>query len=169
MLGWSQAVLYGSAFKTGYHPSVNIPRWVHVLPNLQLYPRLLTVLHTPILLLGLLTPLLLFRPSGLVSDARARAVLVSAPAFVAVTYFLYAPFPPIVDLFSLRFILPAIAALVILFSALVIHLARIIASYARLLAPLAIVPALVVAIRTGTPVCARPFSTPRPATCLMRR
>lgn len=153
ILGWSQAALYGSPFSTGYHPSLNIPRWVHVLPNLELYPRLLVVVHTPVLFLGLLAPLLLLWPAaGAVPGSRPRAVLASAPAFVAVTYLLYSPFPPIDDLFSLRFMLPGIVALFILFSGLLIQLAQAIGSRSRFLAPLAIVPALIVATHPVVPL-----------------
>lgn len=145
VLGWSQLALYGSPFTMGYHPSLNIPRWVHVQPNLELYPRLLNVIHTPIVFAGLLAPALLsWFGAGVGRGTRARAVLWSAPAFIVVTYLLYSPFPPLDDLFSLRFMLPGLVALFILFSGLTIGVARAIGSRVRFLAPLALVPALIV-------------------------
>jgi hypothetical protein len=153
VVGWSQAVLNGSPFRTGYHPWVLIPGWENVRPSLALYPRLLTVVHTPAVFLGLLAPLLLLWPAaGAAPRSRARRVLISATAFVVATYLLYAPFAPYDDLLSVRFMLPALTGLFVLLSALLVQAARAIAARARILAPLALVPAAIVATHPIAPL-----------------
>jgi hypothetical protein len=146
VLAWSQAELYGSPFRPGYVTAETYFSVANIRHNAAHYPRILIVLHTPLVLLGLAaTALLLWPRVRATLDLRAQAVVISATAFVAITYALYLPYMQFQDLLSLRFMLPAMVALFILLAGVLARLSLAVRSRSRVLAVLALVPAVIVA------------------------
>lgn len=145
LVGWSQYELYGSPFRPGYLGADDFYRLARIPANLGLHPRLMMLVHTPLIFAGLLVPAVLWLPAVRARvDARARAVALSAASLVFVNYAVYLPYLPIDGLGALRFVLPAFAPLCVLLAGLLVHLARALASMSRFLAPLALVPAIIV-------------------------
>jgi hypothetical protein len=104
-----------------------------VLPNLELYPRLIIRVFTPLILLGLLGALV------------TRSIVGwSAFAVLLLNVAIYLPYLTLDDWPFLRFLLPGLTALFILFAALVVWIGAWLASRSRWLAPLALVPLLLV-------------------------
>lgn len=130
---WSQNVLYGDPFVPGYPGWEQFFRAAHIPTNLELYPRLLAGVHTPLVLAGLVAPLL----------HRSR-IAFSALAIVAINFALYLPYLPFDDWPFLRFLLPGLAALFVLFSALVVTLVSWLGRGTRWAPLLALVPVALV-------------------------
>lgn len=111
---WSQAALYGNAFRPGYPGYDAFFSLAHVVGNLRTYPALFVSVHGWLLLAGL--------GAVAVPGARApgaRAIEVSAVALIAINGALYLPYLPYSDWPFLRFFLPATVALTVLFATLV--------------------------------------------------
>jgi hypothetical protein len=145
---WSQSVLYGHPLAAGYPGWESFYRSAHIATNLGIYPRLLMTVHTPLVLAGLLTPVLL-HGRGRGATSNQWHVAWSAVAFALLNFGLYLPYLPYDDLLYLRFMLPSLAALFVLLAAAVVLLGRALARASSWLAPLAVLPALYVA---ATPV-----------------
>lgn len=133
VVAWSQAVLYGGPFTPGYVEWDTFFRRAHVMPNLALYPRLLTDLHTPLVLVGLIAPLW----------CRSR-VTWSALAMLAGTVGIYLPYLSLDGWPFLRFLLPGLAALFVLTATVVAVAAEWLWRRARWLTPIALVPVALV-------------------------
>ncbi len=147
VVAWSQNELYGSPFRTGYLTPQTYFQVANIWLNAEFYPRLLMTVHTPLLLLAWPAAVVLWRsPANQAVDIRARAVMLSASGFIALTYLLYLPYTQYDTLFSLRFMLPAIVALFILFAGVLTRAAAAVKSRSRVLACLTLAPAVVVAV-----------------------
>lgn len=142
---WSQAALYGSAFTSGYPGQSGFFRLAHVLPNAALYPRLLAETHTLVPLAGLvLVPLVLLRPSAAPLAPTARLMTLSAAAMLLVNYAIYLAYLPFDQWPFLRFLLPGLVALFVLYGGLAAYVTDLLAMRSRWLA--AAVPVAALAI-----------------------
>jgi hypothetical protein len=146
LLLWSQAVLYGSPFATGYLGTTDFFDRARIPANARFYPRLLAELHTPLVAGGLvMVPLALRRMRQGAHQHRAALIALAALAIVVVNYVLYLPYLAFEGWYWLRFMLPALTVLFVLFAA-VIDFCRIrIAVRSRLAATVMVAPVLVVA------------------------
>lgn len=111
---WLNAELYGSPFRTGYGQLGNLFGMSVVPLNASRYLRWLVETHTPFPLLAFICPFVITREKR--ADAALALGLVLATCAV---YFLYTPFD---DWSYLRFLLPAIALMVVLASAVFVQL-----------------------------------------------
>jgi hypothetical protein len=147
LVGWSQATLYGSPFVPGYVEWESFFRLSHVWPNLEMYPRLLARAHTLLPLAGLIVPLLALVGTRRFVTHEARVVALSAAAMFVINVALYLPYLSIDDWPSLRFLLPALTALFVLFASLVADVSRAVwlsrARWAAVVVPLAAVVVVV--------------------------
>jgi MFS family permease len=109
------AAIYGGALRTGYGAAGNLFS-LSVFPgNASRYAGWLMSTQTPFILLGLAAPFLV--------DARKRPPVFLALAFVGVTCALYFAYTPFDDWSYLRFLMPAIALLIVLSSVVLTELA----------------------------------------------
>jgi len=138
VVAWSQHVLYGGPLTPGYVEWESFFRLAHVSPNLELYPRLLVTVHTPIVFLGLLAPIVL--PSR---------VAWSALALLALNVAVYLPYLPLDDWPFLRFLLPGLTALFVMFSGVLVRAAVAIRARVPALAVLPLIPAVFVVWQGG--------------------
>lgn len=138
---WSQASLYGSPVRSGYPGVEAFYRVAFIAENLQIYPEHLLFVHTPVIVLGLLTPFLL-RGGEWTTLAMSRRVAWSAVAVAALNLAFYLPYLPQDDPHSLRFLLPGVMALLALLAAGTVRAAAWLAERRWWLAPLALLPAL---------------------------
>lgn len=100
------AARYGGPLTSGYGDSGALFAWVHVAPNLGRYPRWLIETQSPLLVLALAGPVLLWA-RGLGRVALATALSTSA---LFATYFAYTVFD---DWWYIRFLLPALPILIV--------------------------------------------------------
>jgi hypothetical protein len=112
LLGWIQALRYGSPLGSGYGTASDMFALANVLPNLARYPRWITESHTPFIWLSLAAPFWIVRRA---KDPRLvwAALLLSIAVWVA--YLPYMFFQP-QEWFYTRFLLPAIP-IMLLFAA----------------------------------------------------
>ncbi len=150
MVAWSHYELYGSPFRPGYLGAADFYHLANIQLNLTTYPRLLMLVHTPLIFAGLIASTSLRWPRVRQRlNRRARAVALSAVTFVVLNYLLYLPYLPVSDPGFLRFVFPAFVALCVLLAGLLAHVARL--STSRALATVSVVPAVVVMLYpTGT-------------------
>lgn len=143
IVGWSQHELYGGFFKPGYPGYEVFFRRDHILPNLTGYPRNLMTVHTPVIFLGLICAFVFVLRR---SDHREPARVAGALCGIAfLNYALYLPYLPFYgDIAYLRFVLPALSALLLLLAGITAWLAEAAWRQWRLLTPLAIIPAAIV-------------------------
>ena len=111
-----QNAMYGSPMRSGYGDLGLLFSWSHVAPNLARYPRWLLETETPLVLLALAAPALI--------RARARHAWWLL-AFFAAILACYLPYVVFDAWWFLRFLLPALAPLLVLTAAvLVLAIAR---------------------------------------------
>ncbi|HUU32470.1 MAG TPA: glycosyltransferase family 39 protein, partial [Vicinamibacterales bacterium] len=108
---WSQQALYGSAFQPGYPGWESFFRSEHLAQNMRTYPGLLLSVFGWLPLAGVA---LVVRP-----PAGGHRVVASAVAFIAINVAIYAAYLPYDHWQFLRFFLPAMVALTVLFAATV--------------------------------------------------
>jgi 4-amino-4-deoxy-L-arabinose transferase-like glycosyltransferase len=104
LLGWIQAVRYGSPFASGYGTASDVFALAYVVPNLARYPRWMTESHTPFIWLALGAPFWIVRRATHPRLAWA-ALLLSLAVWLA--YLPYMFFQRN-EWFYTRFLLPAI-------------------------------------------------------------
>ena len=142
---WTSQVLYGSPFESSYWGGWN---WMfstsYIAKNLGLAPGFLVALHSPLAFAGLLTPLLVWRPSRLTAGLEPRRVAVTCVLIGLMNYLLYLTYLPYDDPHFLRFQMPAVMCLFVLLAGLSAWLWRRLRAWGRPLAPLALIPAVVV-------------------------
>jgi hypothetical protein len=113
VLGWIQSVRYGSAFASGYGRFSDGFSMENVGPNFSRYPRWLTDTQTWFIWLSLASPLWIVR--------RARKPLLAwlAVALAAATWAAYLPYAyfQVHEWYYARFLLPALAVMLIFASA----------------------------------------------------
>jgi hypothetical protein len=112
------AAWYGAPWNSGYGAAAELYSAGNIVANLARYPVWLSQTQTPLLLLALIPFLPRFR-----ADADARAVRLCAALFLATLgcYLVYSPFE---EWWYLRFLLPAIPALLVLMSTGMVALGR---------------------------------------------
>jgi hypothetical protein len=118
IIGWLNALWYGSAFNSGYGSAGELYLWSNVVPNLKLYAQWLWRSQTPLLLIviALLVPRL-----RRAFDRRALLMCVLFAIAVTACYASYAQFE---EWWYLRFLLPAFGALLVLAAAGLVAVAR---------------------------------------------
>lgn len=141
---WTQAMMYGHPLEPGYPGWEAFYRLAHIPANIRNYPRFLFAVHTPLVLLGLASPLLLARTAS--GRPGASHVAWSGAALTLLTFALYLPYLPFDDPHSLRFMLPAVTALFVLLAAGTVVAARVLSWRVQWLMPFALVPALLIAV-----------------------
>jgi hypothetical protein len=112
------AAWYGAPWNSGYGAAAELYSIANIVPNLARYPVWLSQTQSPLVLLALIPFLPRFR-----ANADARAVRLCAALFLATLgcYLVYSPFE---EWWYLRFLLPAIPALLVLMSTGMVALAR---------------------------------------------
>lgn len=150
LVAWSQAVLYGGPLVPGYVEWNSFFRIAHIHPNLQLYPRLLSRAHTLTPLVGLSLVLLAVLGRPRLLSRRSRAVALSAGAILLINFGLLLPYLSLDDWPFLRFLLPGLTALFILFAGVLALITGVVWSRARWLAIIVPLVAAVV-VWQGTP------------------
>lgn len=145
---WSQAVLYGGPLNSGYPASLDYFFQLDRIPyNARFYPAQFVALHTALPFAGLLLAPLLAR--GWRRDRtsyRAALIVWTAVGVMAINLTLYLAYLSFNDWQSLRFMLPAMLALFVLFAAALDRAREWIAARRRGLAFLAILPVVPVVI-----------------------
>ena len=120
MLGWIQQVRYGSPWASGYGTTSDLFSLAYVTPNLERYPRWITAGHTPFIWLCIAAPIWIAR------RAKNRLVSWMGLALCAAVWIAYVPymyFQPN-EWFYTRFLLPAIAIMIVFASACALVVVR---------------------------------------------
>jgi hypothetical protein len=112
LLAALQRATYGSAFASGYGSPADLFHAASVLPNLERYGRWLLETHTPVLALAVVAPFILRRAAAWL------CLLLAAGTVVA-----YLPYQVFDDWWYLRFLLPAIAFLIVLSTTAIVRAA----------------------------------------------
>jgi hypothetical protein len=108
---------YGSPLVSGYGTLDSLYGWEHLAPNLARYPRWLMGAHTPIVLLALAAPIVLWRRPRIADlAATPRAVAVAWLCFIAAVFASYIVYIPFDEWWYLRFVLPAFPPMLVLTS-----------------------------------------------------
>ena len=110
---WLNAELYGSPFRTGYGQLGHLFGLSAIPLNASRYFGWLVETHTPFPLLAFAAPFAVARERR--ADVALAIGLILATCFI---YFLYTPFD---DWSYLRFLLPAIALMIVLASMVTVH------------------------------------------------
>ncbi len=141
MVLWSQGVLYGDPLMSGYGSVRELFSTERILTNLALYPRLFIELHGWLVVVGLLAfPLNILR-------TRERLLLAMAGVgFIVTNLALYLPYFTYDGWNWLRFMLPALLAVFVLFAASMDRIRRLLAARSPLLATLVVLPVLMVVL-----------------------
>ena len=113
ILGWIQDVRYGSPLASGYGTLAEGFSTANIVPNLARYPRWLTDSHTWFIWLSVAAPFWIARRS---SQRLAAWTALALAAAVWAAYLPYAYFQPN-EWFYTRFLLPAIAVMLVFASA----------------------------------------------------
>ena len=143
---WSQAALYGDPFAAGYIGSTSFFDRARIPANARFYPGLLLELHTALVLAGVLMIPLAFRQARQ-SAAHHRAALIAAASLgiIVVNYALYLPYLTFEGWYWLRFMMPGLTVLFVLFAAFVDWCRLQIATRSRIAAMTMAAPILFVA------------------------
>jgi hypothetical protein len=145
---WSQDVLYGSPFESGYVGAADFFRLERIPINARFYPSLLLDLYTPAVFAGvLMVPIALRRARRSAESFRAAVIAVAAVAIVLVNYALYLPYLTFDGWSWLRFMLPAMTMIFVLFAVLLDWCRVWIAGRSRIAATLMVVPLLALALQ----------------------
>jgi 4-amino-4-deoxy-L-arabinose transferase-like glycosyltransferase len=118
---WLNARFYGSPLRFGYGTASELFAVANVPTNISRYARWLLDTQTPLLLIGLLAPILARR------SRRAATPLPPAQswlglAFAALVVACYLPYSPFEEWWYLRFLLPAIPVMLVLTTAVCVRL-----------------------------------------------
>jgi hypothetical protein len=121
-----QQWLYGSPFSSGYGPLEHLFAWSHLLPNLQRYPAWLVTTHTPLIGLAIAAPFVLRARAAAGRDAdrwrQAAWLAWMGLAIAGVVFASYATYSVFDGWWYLRFLLPAIALLIVLSAVVLVAL-----------------------------------------------
>jgi hypothetical protein len=144
-------LIYGSPLTSGYGGLRELPEvfsWAYLLPNLDRYPRWLVQAHTPLIGLAVLAPLLASRPAREPETVRLRveeAWFLLAFAFVVFVSYVFSPPWGRGEWGYVRYLLPAIPALIVLSVSASLDLANKATANRRLSAALVVAVAALVA------------------------
>ncbi len=119
---WTQATLYGGPLTPGYPNASTMFNADFIATNARAYPRLFVDVHSALPLAGLAMLAWIVRAPKTPAERRARRITLSAVAFLTINLALYLPYTVYNEWPFLRFLLPGIAALFVLFAALITRL-----------------------------------------------
>lgn len=146
MLLWSQRVLYGGYLTPGYVGFESFFRIENIKQNLALYPRQLLTIHTPLIFTGLVSAVFLIaRRTRETMAPQSRRLVVGLISIAILNYVSYLPYMTYDEIAFVRFMLPALLALMVLLAAVTVQVARHVSPRTRWLAPLVLAPAILVA------------------------
>ena len=111
------AARYGGPLASGYGDSAGLFAWAHVAPNLARYPRWLLETQSPLIVLALAGPVMLWARGW----RRVALAATLSLAGVFATYFAYTVFD---DWWYLRFLLPALPLLMVFMTFSMFAIAR---------------------------------------------
>jgi hypothetical protein len=120
-LGWIQQVRYGSPWASGYGRASEMFSLDYVMPNLARYPRWLTDAQTPFIWLAIAAPIWIVRRA---QNRLLAWVGLGVCAAVWIAYLPYMFFQPN-EWFYTRFLLPAIAIMIVFASACSLAVVRL--------------------------------------------
>lgn len=145
LLLWTQAVLYGSPFASGYPGADTFFRLERVPVNAQNYATMLVDLHGWLSLAGLgFVPFAFAQRPREVGGLRPWVLAVTAVGILLANYAVLLPYLTFEGWFWLRFLLPGMLALFVLLSAGLDQLRVAIATRSRLLQVLVAIPIVLV-------------------------
>jgi hypothetical protein len=131
---------YGSPFAWGYGTLAGWYQWGYLGPNTDYYLRWAVDSQSPVILVALAAPFLLWRDRAVENgQPRTRATLVVFTGFVLVVYACYAFYMPFDQWSFLRFLLPAFPVIFVLMSAAILRLSARLRGRARWVLPLVLV------------------------------
>lgn len=146
MVLWSQAVQYGNPFTPGYSEFGTFFSAERVVANLAFYPRLLIDQHTWLVLAGMaMVPFALGRARRSADGMRPAVISLAALGVILINYALYLPYLSFEGWWWLRFMLPALLSLFILFAGCLDELRLMLAARFRWLQLLVVIPLFIVA------------------------
>lgn len=145
---WSQAVLYGHPFQSGYGANVDdFFSADRIAANAVLYARLLVELHSWVIVAAVaMIPLAIRHARVDVSRRPAAVIALTATGLVAVNYALYLAYLTYEGWYWLRFLLPAMLAVFVLFAAAVDQMRLWLMGRRRWAGVLAVIPVLIVVL-----------------------
>ena len=144
---WSQAALYGHPFAAGYIGAEQFFNAERIPANARFYPGLLIELHTALVFAGfLMVPLALRGARQSPERLRAAIIALAAVGIIVVNYALYLPYMKFEGWYWLRFMLPALTVLFVLFAGLVDRCRLEIVKRSRIAAVVMAAPVLMVAL-----------------------
>jgi hypothetical protein len=122
-LMWLNVTWYGSPLANGYGKASNLFSLETIAPNLEHYTRWLTESHSPAVLIGLLAPVAAWWSTRRLSGAslpgpRVRSAVFSV-TFVLLVLGCYLPYFVFQEWWYLRFLLPGLAVLFVLFATVI--------------------------------------------------
>jgi Dolichyl-phosphate-mannose-protein mannosyltransferase len=129
-LGWIQQVRYGSPWASGYGRASEMFSLDYVMPNLARYPRWLTDAQTPFIWLAIAAPIWIVRRA---QNRLLAWVGLGVCAAVWIAYLPYMFFQPN-EWFYTRFLLPAIAIMIVFASACSLEVVRLLPAIWRVAA-----------------------------------
>lgn len=120
MVMWSQALLYGHPLQPGYLASLDVFFRAERIPvNARAYIGMLLDLHSWVIFAAfMMVPLAIYRAHRGQSETRQTIIVLSALGLILVNYALYLPYLTYRGWFWLRFLLPGLLALFVLFAGL---------------------------------------------------
>lgn len=124
VVAWSQASLYGHVFESGYPGVSQLFSTENVWPNIKTYISFLSTLHSPLLTVSLAAPWALRHASNHALSAQVGPVPSVTMLFIFINILLYLPYKHYEDIHFVRFLLPAVIALLVLFAVVVAVAAR---------------------------------------------
>ena len=116
---WSQHELYGNAWSAGYGSPGKYFSAEHVTENALAYIQQVRAVHTWLPFAGIVTIWFVWR-----QPSHRSALPVALAALLLVNYALYLPYLVLTDWMSLRFVLPGLVALFVLFAAALVEVYR---------------------------------------------
>lgn len=122
-IGAINRVLWGSALMSGYGPLTVLFSVANIWPNLLLYPRLVATQMPVVLLIPIAAIVAWRRPEWRDRVSGDRSLMIALGACAVAVFLAYVAYPAYDAALSLRFLLPAVAPLLVLASVAALSLA----------------------------------------------
>ena len=141
VVAYLNAYWYGSPLASGYGALAGgLYRWDYFWPNVADYTERMIGSQGPLVVLGLVAPVLLWRGQAAEQgDARSRSILVTYTAFAIAVYLCYAFYVPLDTWWTLRFLFPAFPVAFVFVSAALLGMSARLPAAARWLAVVVLV------------------------------
>jgi hypothetical protein len=141
VVAYLNAYWYGSPLASGYGALAGgLYRWDYFWPNVADYTERMIGSQGPLVVLGLVAPVLLWRGQAAEQgDARSRSILVTYTAFAIAVYLCYAFYVPLDTWWTLRFLFPAFPVAFVFVSAALLSMPARLPAAARWLAVVVLV------------------------------